>query len=373
MSERRLMKEGLNRDAIKRISTVLQTIENDFATHEFIEEAVVGITRLELKQRVSFIITVLAKYLPTDFTVTAEILLKVKDYWDWGDPDDPLSSFAAWPLIDYVAVYGLEDPKRSLAVLKQLTPLFTAEFAIRPFIKQHFSLTYTTLVEWSEDQDEHVRRLVSEGIRPRLPWGKQLTQFRDDPEPIIVLLERLKDDPSRYVRRSVANNLNDISKDHSERVIQLCQAWSVDASDNRQWIIRHGCRSLIKLGESAVFSILGFTENPQFSLENFSIVKNQIKLGESLGFLLTIKSESAVGQHLMVDYKIHHVKANQTCSSKVFKLSTIRLETNDKINIKKNHPFKQISTRKYYSGRHSIELIINGKTIDSLDFTLSVP
>lgn len=372
MTERRLMKNSLGSDAIRRISVALLAVMNDFPAPQFIEEAEAGITRLELKQRVSFLIVVLARYLPADFTVTAAMLLQINDHWDFGEQTDSLSGFAAWPLIDYVAEYGMEHPQQSLAVLKQLTPLFSAEFAIRPFITQHFALTYAALIKWSADPDEHVRRLASEGIRPRLPWGKQLVQFRDDPEPIIELIARLKDDPSVYVRRSIANNLNDIAKDHPERVIRLCKDWSVNATDNCKWIVRHGCRGLLKQGEPAVFALLGFTEKPQFQVEKFELVKSRIKLGESLGFLLGLSTGSVIDQYWMIDYKIHHVKANKTRTSKVFKLRTIKMKTNAYIEIEKKHPFRLITTRKYYSGMHSIEVLINGKSMGAIDFDLAL-
>ena len=177
MSEQRLMKDGLGDDAIARISHVLTILIADFPVQRFTDDALVGLDDLELKQRVDHIIHVLADYLPNDFEATADILLQVKQHWDWGDEDDALSGFAAWPLIDYVAVYGLEHPKQSLKVLKTLTPLFSAEFAIRAFIEQYFELTYQHLLSWCGDSDEHVRRLASEGIRPRLPWGNRLTQL----------------------------------------------------------------------------------------------------------------------------------------------------------------------------------------------------
>ncbi|RLA00641.1 MAG: DNA alkylation repair protein, partial [Gammaproteobacteria bacterium] len=181
------------------------------------------------------------------------------------------------------------------------------------------------------------------------------------------------DDPSRYVQRSIANNLNDISKDHPQLIIELCQRWLIDETDNRKWIIRHGCRSLIKLGNPAVFSLLGFTDEVKISIEQFKVEKSQINVGESLGFSFEIKSTSDAEQLLMIDYKIHHVKGSQKRTNKVFKLKTIKLEANKMIEINKKHSFKVINTRKYYSGLHTIELIVNGKSIGDMDFNLQDP
>ncbi|NOQ93255.1 MAG: DNA alkylation repair protein, partial [Methylophaga sp.] len=319
MSEQKLMKSGLSTGAVSRICTVLANIIDDFPQQQFRDEALQEIDDLELKQRVDHLIAVLAHYLPEDFQQTAEILLQVKLHWDWGDESDALSGFAAWPLIDYVAVHGLEQPEVSLNVLKELTPLFSAEFAIRPFIEQHFDFTYKVLLQWSRDADEHVRRLACEGIRPRLPWGKRLVAFCEQPNAIFPILEQLKDDPSLYVRKSVANNLNDIAKDNPEKVITLCQQWLKGASPDRQWIIHHALRSLVKQGREEVFPLLGYSEEVQLTINSFDLKSKTIHLGESLEIDVLLSSSLNQIQKLVVDYKIHHVKANGSTSSKVFK------------------------------------------------------
>ncbi|MFW5450811.1 MAG: DNA alkylation repair protein [Methylophagaceae bacterium] len=354
------MKLGLDIDAIGRISDVLVAIDSDFPSQDFIKDALTGLDDLELKQRVDHLIAILAKYLPTDFAQAAAILLQVKQYWDWGDDNDALSSFAAWPLTDYVAVYGINQPEIALTVLPEVTALFTAEFAIRPFIEQHFDLTYRQLLVWSQNDDEHIRRLASEGIRPRLPWGKRLSQLCDDPDVIFPLLDQLKDDTSLYVRKSVANNLNDIAKDHPNKVIEKCQQWMIDAPVERQWLIRHALRGLIKAGNAKVFPLLGYTQVPQLKVMGFDLAETSITLGQSLALSLTLLSQSSEVQTLVVDYKIHHVKANGTTSGKVFKWKNITLLPQQSLSLEKQHSFKKIRTRKYYSGVHGIELLING-------------
>lgn len=364
------MKSGLSTGAVKRISAVLSLINADFPKCKFRRDALDGLEQLELKQRVEHIITVLSRYLPSEFTQAADTLLQVKHHWDWGDESDALSGFAAWPLIDYVAVYGLKDPELALRVLKNLTPLFSAEFAIRPFIEQHFELVHQILLVWCEDDDEHVRRLASEGIRPRLPWGKQLTQLCDDPSAIFPILELLKDDSSLYVRKSVANNLNDITKDNPDSVIALCQQWQVDSTVERAWIIRHGLRSLIKQGRAEVFPLLGYTENPKLELSQFQLEKNCIKLGEQLSFLAVLLSKSSQTQKCVIDYRVHHVKSNGRTTCKVFKWKNITLPTKESITLMKVHPFKRITTRTYYAGQHAIEILINGQSMGKISFDL---
>jgi len=370
MSEQKLMKSGLATDAVLRICTVLADIIDDFPVAQFQKDALDGLDDLELKQRVDHLISILADYLPEDFQKTAEVLLQVKQYWDWGDEHDALSSFAAWPLVDYVAEYGLEQPEISLNVLKELTPLFSAEFAIRRFIEQHFELTHTTLLQWTHDPDEHVRRLACEGIRPRLPWGKRLVEFCKNPEPILPIIEQLKDDPSLYVRKSVANNLNDISKDNPDRVIALCQLWNIEASPERQWLIRHALRSLVKQGRQEVFPLLGYSETVNVSISTFSLRNKTVEIGDSLDFELILASSSAQIQKLVLDYKIHHVKANGSTTSKVFKWKNITLHEGQPHSLNKLHPFKVITTRKYYPGEHAIEILLNGQSMAFQKFDL---
>ena len=372
MSEQKLMKHGLSTDAVKRICTVLAVIIDDFPVQQFQNEALKGLDELELKQRVEHLITVLNNYLPDDFPKVAAVLLQVKQHWDWGDDKDSLSGFAAWPLIDYVAVHGLKYPDISLNVLKELTPLFSAEFAIRPFIEQHFEFTHTTLLQWAHDSDEHVRRLASEGIRPRLPWGTRLTKLCNDPTPIVPILEQLKTDSSLYVRKSVANNLNDISKDHPELVIELCQQWIIDAPKERQWIIQHGLRTLVKAGCEEVFPLLGYTQAPELEIKKFKLATASITLGQQAEFSVELISKSAMQQRLVVDYKVYHQKANGKTTAKVFKWKNVNLAAGEKMCLAKAHSFKLITTRKYYSGEHVIELLINGKSYGEVSVELII-
>jgi 3-methyladenine DNA glycosylase AlkC len=370
MSEQKLMKDMLGEQAISQISQALAMCLTDFPQQQFIQQARTGLNKLELKQRVDHIIAVLADYLPVDFADAADVLISVKKHWLKLAPADSSVSFAAWPLIDYVAIYGLSQPETALNVLKILTPLFSAEFAIRPFITQHFDITYQHLLSWASDSDDHVRRLASEGSRPRLPWGKRLTQFCDNPEPIFLILEQLKDDDSLYVRRSVANNLNDIAKDHPAKVIRLCQFWSLGASAERQWLIRHALRSLVKSGYSEAFVLLGYSNNPQITIPIFKLIDTRVMLGNKLEIEVLLQSEVVDTQKLVIDYRIHHVKANGSTTSKVFKWKNITLHGQQTVTLSKSHPFKLITTRKYYAGTHLVELLINGVQYASAEFEL---
>ena len=226
MTEHALAKNGLGEAAVERIIDALQAAGAHFCADSFRRDALSTLSQLELKDRVRHLITVMSVHLPSSFPETAYILGELKEHWPKEDEgeDEKQYYFAAWPIVDYVAKYGLNHPEIALPLLRYLTPLFTAEFAIRPFLEVHPEETYSQMLMWCLDSNEHVRRLASEGIRPRLPWGKQLPQYIKNPAPVISLLENLKDDPSDYVRRSVANNLNDISKDHPELVIKPASA-----------------------------------------------------------------------------------------------------------------------------------------------------
>ena len=369
----RLMKDGLDKLAIARIAGNLHRAYSGFPQQAFIREANRGRACLELKARVQHVIGILAKHLPDDFVRTTQIFVKAAQDWDRGAPDDPLRSFAAWPMIDYIAVYGLEQPETALAALRQLTGLFSAEFAIRPFITAHPKLTLRNLKQWTADPDEHVRRLVSEGTRPKLPWAARLPEFERDPAPVLSLLEKLKDDPSEYVRRSVANNLNDMTKDHPEVVIETCRCWLRKPSPGRERIVRHATRTLVKAGHPAVWALLGYTPTPQVQLAHLQVNTPTIQIGEELTFSGTLEStanQSQKIQRLVVDYAIHHVKANGATKPKVFKLKTLTLSPGETIEISKRHVFQTITTRQYYSGTHTVEVLVNGQSLGQCDFQL---
>ena len=373
MTEQKLMKDGLSTQAVDRIANALSAVIDNFPVQEFIEDVHRGLTELELKQRVQHIIDVLANYLPAEFNQTATILLRIKKHWDWGDEKDPLSGFAAWPLIDYVGIHGLRHPEKALKVLKYLTPMFTAEYAIRPFLIHHTKTTCRHLLKWCNDSDPHVRRLVSEGTRPRLPWGIRLERFIDDPEPVLQLLENLKDDSSQYVRRSVANNLNDISKDHADLVIRTCRLWLEKETPGRQWIIAHATRSLVKAGHREVFGLLGYTDNPKIRVKTLELDRKKVAIGGAFNITIQLASKARTVQSLVIDYAIYFIKANGQVSPKVFKLKNLTLKAGQVVDIHKKHSLKAVTTRKYYPGRHSLELLVNGKAHKRVSFDVLDP
>ena len=380
MTEHALAKNGLGEAAVERIIDALLASGARFCADSFRRDALSTLSQLELKDRVRHLITVMSVHLPSSFPETAYILGELKEYEDENedenedeDEDEKQYYFAAWPIVDYVAKYGLNHPEIALPLLRYLTPLFTAEFAIRPFLEVHPEETYSQMLMWCLDSNEHVRRLASEGIRPRLPWGKQLPQYIKNPAPVISLLENLKDDPSDYVRRSVANNLNDIAKDHPELVIETCKSWQAQKVTAREWIIRHATRTLVKEGHPKVFALLGFTQKPKLKVEPPTLSTRHLILGDPLGMKVQISSSSEDKQYVVIDYAVHYIKANGQSSAKVFKWKNLRLKPGQTLTLEKSHPFKKITTRRHYSGTHQIEILVNGQHASVSAFELHIP
>ena len=366
------MKNQLGAAAVQHIARCFGELNSNFKQTQFCAQALEGLEQLELKQRVQHIIGVLNHFLPSDYVHSVTLLKQVPTVWQALDPDKHISSFAAWPLIDYASVYGLAHPQQSLDLLKTLTHLFSAEFAIRPFIITHQEYCLSQFKLWVEDDSEHVRRLVSEGSRPRLPWGMQLKTFMLDPSPTIGLLTALKDDPSLYVRRSVANHLNDISKDNPDILVAICQDWRVNASLQVNWIIRHATRSLVKAGNTQILSLLGYQQDLALGPVDLQLSSEQVQLGDKLTFSVSLQSTSHLSQNLVVDFAIHFVKANGQRKPKVFKFTSLVLDARQHKTLNKSHAIKAITTRQYYAGEHVLAILINGQVVAQQKFELLI-
>jgi len=365
----RLMKDGLDKVAIARLGAALSAADAAFDGPGFQRRAKRGLAELELKERVLHLIGAMAAGLPDDYTRALPVVLAAAEAFPAGDPEDSLNGFAAWPLIDWVGVHGLDHFEASVAALRRLTPLFSAEFAIRPFLLADPTRTLEILAGWLEDPDHHVRRLISEGTRPRLPWGQQLPQFRENPTPVLALLEQLRDDPSPYVRRSVANNLNDIAKDHLALVVATANRWWRGASAERQGLVRHGLRTLVKQGNTGALEVLGFTTEPQVSV-TFSLSAASLQIGQSQQLTLILRSTAAQTQKLVVDYVVHHQRAGGAVTAKVFKWRNLDLPAAGEVRLVKKHTFASRSVRRLYRGRHRVEVKVGGQVMASAEFDL---
>ncbi|MFT5259145.1 MAG: 3-methyladenine DNA glycosylase AlkC [Cryomorphaceae bacterium] len=332
---------------------------------------------LELKQRSAQISDALTTFLPSDYEKSATILLASLapaedcDAFNSTVYDNGLAGWAIMPLTHYVSRHGLNHFDLSMMLLKEMTKRSSSEFDIRTFLLDSPQRTLSVLQEWTQDPNQHVRRLASEGSRPRLPWAMRLPMFIEDPSPLIPLLDALKDDDEEYVRRSVANNLNDIAKDHPDVVARIAGDWLKGASKNRQRLVRHACRTLIKQGHKATLAALGYRA-PSAKLNHLKILTPQVTLGNALSFELALESTSDTSQPLIIDYAIHHRKANGTTSPKVFKWKTITLEPLKTLTSERKHSMQKITTRVYYPGVHSLEILINGVPFGSKEFCLNI-
>ncbi len=366
----RLMKDGLDKEAVTRLRTALCVADAKFDGAAFQRRAMRGLSSLELKDRVRHLIKAMSAGLPHDYPRALQVVLAAGENFPAGIEGDSLSGFAAWPLIDWVAECGVEHFDLSLDALRRLTPLFSAEFAVRAFILADSKRALKTFSGWCDDENSHVRRLVSEGTRPLLPWGQQLPVFRADPAPVVALLTKLRDDPSEYVRRSVANNLNDIAKDHPALVVKTARTWWADASDERRALVRHGLRTLVKRGDAGALRVLGFATNPKVSAQ-LSLSKSSLAIGRSLALSLTLKSTAKRTQKLVVDYAVHHQRSGGKVSAKVFKWKNIDLAAGAEITLTKKHAFVPRSVRRLYPGEHRIEVLVGGKVLAEACFDLT--
>ncbi|MEN9630101.1 MAG: putative 3-methylpurine-DNA glycosylase AlkC, partial [Pseudomonadota bacterium] len=353
---------------------LVQAAAGHFARHHagfdaarFTGLALPGLEALEMKARAMQICSALEAALPADFdTAAALIEATLAPAGDSGaDPGagaHGLAGWILWPVGEFIARRGQGQPRRALQALHALTQRFTAEFAIRPFIVQHPALVWATLQRWTQDPSEHVRRLVSEGSRPRLPWGQQLKALVADPSPTAPLLLALQDDPSEYVRRSVANHLNDIAKDHPGRVADWLQRHLPGAPPERRALLRHASRTLIKAGDRRVLAAWGL-DSPFKGDAALSLSPQRLRVGEAFEITLTLRSLSARAQKLAVDYAVHHVKADGRLTPKVFKGWAFELPAHGQRQLVKRHSMREITTRRYHPGRHVLDVRVNGRVV----------
>ncbi len=251
-----------------------------------------------------------------------------------------------------------------------MTKRFSAEGALRTFLETDYNSTMKLLHEWCNDPNPNVRRLVSEGTRPRLPLAGRIKRFQKDPIPVIELLDKLKDDSSLYVRRSVANNINDIAKDNPDITIETLKKWNKSKSKNVQWVIRHASRSLLKEGNNKVLTLLGYSPEVSISASQVMVDKSDYSIGDKMLISFSITSNENSKVKLMIDYVINYMKANGKGADKVFKMRDLVIEPNQKIEIEKAHWLRNTSGRKHFSGEHSVSLQINGVRFPRASFQI---
>lgn len=321
----------------------------------------------ELKSRMRHTAETLHHFMPTDFTKACDLLLRLVETLKANGTKEVSVEYMFLP--DYVALYGLEDCEKSIEVMEWLTPFTSCEFAIRPFFIKYPKRLVKQCKLWSKHENFHVRRLASEGCRPRLPWALALPALKKDPTPILPILEQLKNDPTEYVRKSVANNLNDISKDHPELVLQIGKKWK-GKNKNINWIVKHSCRTLLKQGNKTAMELFDYSPTNQLQVNSFVLETPVVKIGDHLAFSFQLKNKNQNAALVRIEYGIHYLKANGEHSQKVFKITERRLDGKASVTIERKQSFRVITTKKFYPGTHRVALILNGDQFGLLDFEL---
>lgn len=341
-----------------------------FPQQAFVAQVAPQLGPLELKARVAVITAGLRGHLPPDYPAAVAILLKTL-----GQPlaeQEGMFNDGWWvmPIATFVEHHGLEHPDESLVAIHTITQRHTGEFAIRPFLQRHYARTMAALGQWAHDPSFHVRRLVSEGTRPRLPWAARLPAFIADPAPVLALLEVLRDDPSDYVRRSVANNLNDISKDHPDLVLATLQRWSAAPTPASDAIARHALRGLVKAGHPQALALVG-AHGAAVELAGLAIAPATTPIGGSVRPSATIRSTGVTPQRLVIDYIVHYAGARgATSRRKVFKLRTVDLDLGAQIDLSWRVSLQPRTIRAIYPGPHRVELQVNGVVVGGVGFVV---
>lgn len=358
---------------VKSLAAALKRADPTFASDKFVRTASRGLGELELLDRGRHIAQVMSSFLPSDYPAAVDVLLRSlgPEHRDDELMGVGMAPFFYLPHTVFVAEHGLNHFELSLRAQYEITKRFTCEWCIRSFLASDPERTMTQLFLWAQDENAHVRRLVSEGTRLRLPWAMRVSWLDEHPERVLALLELLKNDATTLVRRSVANNLNDLSKVHPDLMIEVCKRWRQDKSKEMQTLLRHALRTLVKKGDRRALALQGAAARPDVVVESVKLSPKVVGIGQALALSIKLKntappkktagSKAAASEQLIVDYVVHFVKANGKTAPKVFKLKRLTLEPGQALELKGRVSFAEMTTRRHYPGKHRIELLINGR------------
>jgi 3-methyladenine DNA glycosylase AlkC len=378
-----LLKKHLGPKVVKTLASHIKAVWPGFSQERFEKFALKGFDDLELMARGQRIAEALDSALPDEWSECVSILMCSVDHSLRSSRKENLNGFFWLPHTFFVTLRGMRairesNPSARAGILRsallaqaRLTMYFSAEFSIRPWLISYESETLKFLLECTNHNSEHVRRLASEGSRPRLPWSFRLRRFQEFPTLQLPILDALVDDLSPYVRKSVANHLNDIAKDHPDFAITTADRWLREKpSKERRWIVRHGLRTLVKAGHPEALKILGFGQAPVGLTVAVSTYPRRPRIGQKVEVRVHLESKSDLKQGLLVDFGIMFRKASGICSIKVFKLKELAVENGESIKLSKKVSLAQHTTRKHWPGKHKVHVLINGVEMATCDFIL---
>lgn len=362
-------KDWFDSDAALALADQVSRVYPDFDSERFVRLITRGIGALEFKARVNKFARMLRESLPEDYFDALSILID-----SLPEPlencESPMDGWLQWPIGEFIALYGLDYFDDSFEAMELLTQVFTAEFAVRPFVLNYPRESIERLGSLTDHENPHVRRWCSEGLRVRLPWGVVLRELESDPSPILPVLEALKDDPELYVRRSVANNLNDLSKLHPDLVVGICRSWLRERSEKRVWLARQALRTLTKEGHAEALELFGYRPVGEKVTVDFKVAPRSVLLGESVRLWAIFHNLSQRAVSLSVELVFHLVRAGEKSAPKIFRWKSFSLPPGQKFELEKSHKMESNTSRELYPGLHRVELQVNGEVLAAGQFQL---
>ena len=353
-----LLKDLYSPEFYDTLSGAMKTVLPSFSKQKFLEEIFTNdFSGKELKARMRHTSVVLHEFMPTDFKKTTATIRNLIDHLKKDGIGENGLTYMFLP--DYIEVYGIDHFDDSMKAIETTTQFVSCEFAVRPFLIKYGNKMIAQMMAWSLHKNDHVRRLASEGSRPRLPWAMAIPSLKKDPSPILPLLGNLKNDPSEFVRRSVANSINDIAKDHPDIVIMLARKWK-GFSKETDAIIKHGSRTLLKKGHIEILNHYGL-KSKNMEVSDFKIDTPSVKIGDHLSFSFRMSNKDRKKQTVRLEYGLYYNKANSQLARKVFKISEKKYEAGAVVEVSRKQSFKKITTRIFYPGKHQLSVIVNGE------------
>ncbi|MFF7145584.1 DNA alkylation repair protein [Streptomyces nodosus] len=361
------MNELIDVDAIRCLVTELETAAPGQRLAKTSSITSSDLEPLNLRARSDLVEAALLNDLPDDYYAVAAIFRRAL-------ASPGFSGWSIWPVTEAVAALALSSDVPAafddgLSLLAELTPRLTSEFAIRRFLMADLDRALESVMTWTAHPDAAVRRLASEGTRPFLPWAIRVRSILDTTACTVPILNALHEDESDYVRRSVANHLNDLSRQDPDLVVSLATEWLRDPGRHTRSVVRHGLRTLIKRAHPGALALMGFSASA-LTVSTPRLESKQVQAPGKLAFAFDVTNDGPEPANIAVDYVIHFVKANGSLSDKVFKLAVRELAPGETTRFTKSHVFRPMTTRVHHAGTHALEVQVNGSRSGWTDFTL---